>query len=106
MSGKVILTSGLILVGEESRSYIGLAWVIAGMYRTVFSWIKLIRELTENRLMATSLAVAVFNLGVGAVSRIPAENIMITVNRHKNGRSFIQDFDIRSKYFGYWPTFR
>ena len=28
-SRKVTLTSGLILVGEESRSYIGLAWVIA-----------------------------------------------------------------------------
>ena len=26
MSRKVILTSGLILVGQESRSYIGLAW--------------------------------------------------------------------------------
>ena len=79
-SRKVILTSGLILVGEESRSYIGLAWVIAGMYRMLFSWIKPIRELTENRLMATSLAVTVFNLGVGAVSRIPAENISTSID--------------------------
>ena len=77
---KVILTPGLILVGEESSSYIGLAWVIAGMYRMLFSWIKPIRELTENRLMATSLAVTVFNLGVGAVSRIPAENISTSVD--------------------------
>jgi hypothetical protein len=53
MSRKVILTSGLILVGQESRSYIGLAWVIAGMYGMLFSWIKPIRETTENRLMAT-----------------------------------------------------
>ncbi|XP_078377194.1 uncharacterized protein LOC144660448 [Oculina patagonica] len=75
MSRKVILTSGLILVGQESRSYIGLAWVIAGMYGMPFSWIKPIRDLTENRLMATSLAVTVVNLGVGAVSRIPAENL-------------------------------
>ena len=74
-SRKVILTSGLILVGQESRSYIGLAWVIAGMYGMLFSWIKPIRDVTENRLMATSLAVTVVNLGVGAVSRIPAENI-------------------------------
>ena len=74
-SRKVILTSGLILVGQESRSYIGLAWVIAGMYGMLFSWIKPIRDATENRLMATSLAVTVVNLGVGAVSRIPAENI-------------------------------
>lgn len=32
MARKVVLTSGLILVGQESRSYIGLAWVVAGMY--------------------------------------------------------------------------
>ena len=38
-SRKVVLTSGMILVGEESRSYIGLAWVIAGMYGMLFSWI-------------------------------------------------------------------
>ena len=30
--------------------------------------------------MATSLAVTVFNLGVGAVSRIPAENISPSVD--------------------------
>ena len=79
-SRKVILTSGLILVGEESRSYIGLAWVIAGMYGMLFSWIKPIRDASENRLMATSLAVTVFNLGVGAVSRIPAENISSSID--------------------------
>ena len=75
MSRKVILTSGLILVGHESRSYIGLAWVMAGMYGMLFSWVKPIQETFENRLMSASLAVTVVNLGVGAVSRIPAENI-------------------------------
>ena len=80
MSRKVILTSGLILVGQESRSYIGLAWVIAGMYGMLFSWIKPIADATENRLMATSLAVTVVNLGVGAVSRIPAENISASID--------------------------
>ena len=79
-SRKVILTSGLILVGQESRSYIGLAWVIAGMYGMLFSWIKPIADVTENRLMATSLAVTVVNLGVGAVSRIPAENISASID--------------------------
>ena len=72
---KVILTSGLILVGQESRSYIGLAWVIAGMYGVLFSWMSPIHDVVENRLMVTSLAVTVVNLGIGAVSRIPAENI-------------------------------
>ena len=75
MSRKVILTSGLILVGQESRSYIGLAWVMAGMYGMLFSWVRPIQDVTENRLMTVSLAVTVVNLGVGAVSRIPAENV-------------------------------
>ena len=75
MARKVVLTSGLILVGQESRSYIGLAWVVAGMYGVLFSWMKPVREASENRLMTTSLAVTVVNIGIGAVSRIPGENI-------------------------------
>ncbi|XP_078376765.1 cysteine repeat modular protein A-like isoform X1 [Oculina patagonica] len=82
MSRKVILTSALILVGQESRSYIGLAWVIAGMYGMLFSWIKPINDVTENRLMATSLAVTVVNLGIGAVSKIPAENIPASMGKY------------------------
>ena len=75
MSRKVIITSGMILVGQESRSYIGLAWVVAGMYGVLFSWMGPIQDVMENRMMATSLAVTCVNLGIGAVSRIPAENI-------------------------------
>ncbi|XP_078378231.1 uncharacterized protein LOC144661375 isoform X1 [Oculina patagonica] len=80
ISRKVVLTSGLILVGQESRSYIGLAWVIAGMYGVLFAWIKPIQNTIENRLMTISLAVTVINLGIGAVSRIPAENIPASID--------------------------
>ena len=72
---KVILTSCLIFVGQESRSYIGLALVITGMYGFVFAWIKPLQDAMENTLMTTSVAVTVVNLIVGAVSRIPAEYI-------------------------------
>ena len=74
-SRKVILTCGLIFVGQESRSYIGLALVINGMFGMVFAWVKPLQDMMENRLMTTSLAVTVFNLVIGAVSKIPAENI-------------------------------
>ncbi len=87
-SRKVILTSVLILVGQESRSYIGLAWVVAGMYGMLFSWIKPIRDVTENRLMATSLAVTVVNLGIGAVSRIPAENLPASTDKYMDAVLF------------------
>ena len=75
MCRKLILTSGLILVGKESRSYIGLAWVIAGMYGMLFAFISPIQDVVENRLMVVSLSVTIVNLGIGAVSRIPAENL-------------------------------
>ncbi|KAL9970585.1 hypothetical protein ACROYT_G022988 [Oculina patagonica] len=75
MSRKVVLTSALILVGQESRSYIGLTLVIAGMYGMLFSWMRPMQDAFENRLMVTSLAVTVVNLAVGAVSRIPEENV-------------------------------
>ncbi len=79
MTRKVILTCGLIFVGQESRSYIGLALVIAGMYGFLFAWMKPLQDVTENRLMATSLAVTVVNLVVGATSKIPAENVTGTI---------------------------
>ena len=74
-SRKVIVTSGLILVGQDSRSYIGLAWVIAGIYGVYFAWNRPIQDAFENQLMAASIGVTVFNLGVGAVSKIPSENV-------------------------------
>ena len=87
MTRKVILTSGLILVGQESRSYIGLAWVVAGMYGMLFCWVKPIQDAFENRLMSTSLAVTVVNLGIGAVSRIPAENIPGSMDLHTDAKA-------------------
>ena len=75
MTRKVILTSGLILVGEESRSYIGFAMVIAGMYGILFAWIKPINDVMENKMMTASLGVTVFNLVIGAVSKIPGQDV-------------------------------
>ncbi|XP_027044138.1 uncharacterized protein LOC113672065 [Pocillopora damicornis] len=37
-----------------------------------------------NRLMSTSLAVTLVNLGIGAVSRIPTENILNMADHHKD----------------------
>ena len=82
MSRKVILTSGLALVGQESRSYIGLAWVVAGMYGMLFTYVRPIQDEFENRLMTTFLAATVVNLAIGAVSRIPAENIPVSIDPH------------------------
>ena len=45
---------------------------------------KPIKDASENMLMSASLAVTVVNLGIGAVSRIPAENVSNIVDKHKD----------------------
>lgn len=75
MSRKVVVTSVLVLLGQESRSYIGITWVVAGMYGVFFAWNRPIQDAFENALMTTSLVVTVLDLGLGAISKIPAENL-------------------------------
>ncbi|CAH3184739.1 unnamed protein product [Porites evermanni] len=77
---KVTLTSGLILVGGESRAYIGLALVLSGLYGMYFALKEPIIDPFENKLMLTSLAVTFVNLGIGAVSTIPKEGIPSSVD--------------------------
>ena len=77
---KVILTSGLILVGGESRAYIALALLLSGLYGMYFGLKKPIRDRFENNLMLSSLAVTFVNLAIGAVSTIPSEGFSTTVD--------------------------
>ena len=77
---KVILTSCLNLIGSESRSYAGIACIISGIYAVAFAVKKPAVDPFENRLMLTSLAVTFINLGIGAVSKIPSENIPTSVD--------------------------
>ena len=79
---KVILTSGLILVGEESRAYICLTCAIAGLYGVLFASVSPIRDVFENRMMITSLSVTFVNLCIGAASRIPTENIVASIDTY------------------------
>jgi len=85
---KVILTSGLILVGGESRAYIGLACVMSGLYGMLFALKKPIIDPFENKLMLSSLAVTFVNLGIGAVSRIPKERIPSSMDSYVDSVMF------------------
>ena len=85
---KVILTSGLVLVGEQSRSFIALACVISGLYGMLFAYVKPIKDALENKLMLTSLIATFVNLGIGAVSRIPEENIPASIDVNKDSVTF------------------
>ena len=77
---KVILTSGLIIVGGESRAYIGLALLLSGLYGMYFGLKKPISDPFENNLMLSALAVTFVNLAIGAVSTIPSEGFSTTVD--------------------------
>ena len=77
---KVTLTSGLILVGGESRAYVGLACVVSGLYGMFFAYVRPVEDPFENKLMLTSLAVTFVNLGIGAVSKIPKENVPASID--------------------------
>ena len=77
---KVVLTSGLILLGGESRAYVGLACVMSGLYGMFFAYAQPIADPFENKLMLTSLAATFVYLGIGAVSQIPKENIPASID--------------------------
>ena len=76
---KIVLTSGLILIGSESRSYAGIGCLISGIYAVDFAIKEPVVDPFENRLMLTSLVVTFINLGIGAVSKIPRENVATSV---------------------------
>ena len=76
---KVILTSGIILLGAESRAYIGMALILSGFYGMFFAHMKPMEDPSDNSLMLSSLAVTYVNIVIGAVSRIPEEVALDTL---------------------------
>ena len=85
---KIVLTSGLILMGGESRVYVGLACIISSIYAVFFALQQPIADPFENTLMLTSLVVTFVNLGIGAVSRIPSENSPVAIDQYTDTMMF------------------
>ncbi|XP_068756646.1 uncharacterized protein [Montipora capricornis] len=79
---KVALTSGIILIGGESRAYVGLACVMSGLHGMFFAYKRPIADPFENNMMVSSLAVTFVNLVIGVVSRIPAERAQSLVDSY------------------------
>ena len=88
MVRKVILTSGLILIGGESRAYVGLACVISGLYGILFAYVSPVEDPFENKMMIITLAVTFVNLGIGAVSKIPKENVPASIDPYVDTVTF------------------
>ena len=75
MTRKIVLTSGVVLIGRESRAYVGLASLISGLYAALFAFRKPVKDVFENRLQLASLLVTFANLAMGAILKIPKETV-------------------------------
>ena len=78
---KLLLTSILVLVGTESRSYIGSAAICSGFYAILYALFKPIPDAFEYWLQMSSLAVTFVNLMIGLMLKIPDENIVSAADR-------------------------
>lgn len=77
---KVILIFGLIFIGGESRVYVGLVCVILGLYGILFVYVSLVEDLFENKMMIIIFVVMFVNLGIGVVSKIFKENVLVLID--------------------------
>lgn len=79
---KLVLTCGIILIGRESRAYVGLASICSGLFAIVYAFRKPIKDEFEDKLQLTSLLVIFLNLGIGVILKIPKESVpsMLWIN--------------------------
>lgn len=85
---KVVLTSGLVLIGGKGKAYIGAALVLSGLYGVFFAYKSPIFDPLENKLMLASLAVTFLNLGIGAVGLIRQEDTQSFLDAHEDNVLF------------------
>ena len=82
---KVLLVSCLILIGEESRAYVGLGSIVSGFYAILFAYKQPMIDLFENRIQMLSLTVTFANLGTGVIMKIPKESAQFASNFYLDG---------------------
>ena len=79
---KLVLTCGIILIGRESRAYVGLASICSGLFAIFYAFRKPIRDEFEDKLQLTSLLVIFLNLGIGVILKIPKESVPSDVDQY------------------------
>ena len=79
---KLLLTSVLVLIGTQSRSYIGSAAVCSGLYAILYALYKPIPDTFEYWLQMASLTVTFVNLMIGLMLKIPDGNITTVANKN------------------------
>ena len=81
---KLILTSGLSLIGAEGRTYIGMAAMASGFYAVAHAQARPIPDKFEHLLQLASLVATFFNLSVGVLLRIPSEMVNYSIEKDKD----------------------
>lgn len=73
MARKVILSAGVIFVGSESRTQIGIAAMVSAAFAMLHGRFRPITDRFEDHLQMTSLLVTSFNLGIGVLLKVPSD---------------------------------
>ena len=79
LARKVVLTSAFALVGAESRTHLGVAALVSGLYTVVFAHYKPVSDTFEYWLQLVSLLATSVNMSVGMLLKIPAQ-VVVTSN--------------------------
>lgn len=70
MARKVLLTAALLLTDGQSRTYIGSAATISGLYSVLFVFYKPITDPSEHWLQVISLMASSVNFSVGMLLKV------------------------------------
>lgn len=70
LARKVLLTSALLLTDTQSRTYIGSAAIISGLYTVLFAFYKPITDPSEHWLQLISLMASSVNFSVGMLLKV------------------------------------
>ena len=81
---KLILTSSLSLIGDEGRTYIGIAAMASGFYAVAHAQARPIPDKFELLLQLPPLVATFFNLSVGVLLRIPSEMVNYSIGKDKD----------------------
>lgn len=73
MARKVILSAGVIFVGSESRTHVGIAAMLSAAFAMLHGRFRPITDRFEDYLQMTSLLATSFNLGIGVLLKVPSD---------------------------------
>lgn len=84
MARKLVLTSGLTLIGKHSRTQIGLGSIISALFAVLYVYFHPIANSFENHLQTVALMAIFLNLGIGVMLKETDESMPVTVNQRND----------------------